>query len=81
MLTCSRVDGVRGGLFVPAVGDELARSDAVHDDGTVQIHSGLAWFDTPTAQQLVGLSREEPVVSRGPGHGGRRACGLEPRHW
>ena len=43
--------------------EELARWEAVNDDGTVQIDTGLVWLDAPTAEKFVALS-QNPAVTR-----------------
>lgn len=53
---------VRAYLHKPPV-EELARWDAVHKDGTVQIDTGLVWFGARTVRKLVALTKEEPVAA------------------
>ena len=43
--------------------EELARWEAVSDDGTVQIDTGLVWLDAPTAEKFVALN-QNPAVTR-----------------
>ena len=40
----------------------LARWDAVSSDGTVQIDTGLVWWDVPSTQRLVALAQEPTVA-------------------
>ena len=41
----------------------LARWDAVAADGTVQIDTGLVWWDLPSARKLVGLCQSAAVTA------------------
>ena len=43
--------------------EELARWEAVSDDGTVQIDTGLVWLDAPTAEKFVALTQSPAVTS------------------
>ena len=52
---------VRAYLHKPSH-EELARWEAVSDDGTVQIDTGLVWLDAPTAEKFVALT-QNPVVT------------------
>jgi len=47
----------------------LADWQAIAGDGTVQIDTGLLWFDAPCVQRLLNLTRHEQVA---------RLCGLVP---
>ena len=42
--------------------EELARWEAVSDDGTVQIDTGLVWLDAPTAEKFVALTQSPAVT-------------------
>ena len=42
--------------------EELACWEAVSDDGTVQIDTGLVWLDAPTAEKLVALTQNTAVA-------------------
>ena len=42
--------------------EELARWEAVSDDGTVQIDTGLVWLDAPTAEKCVALTQSSAVT-------------------
>ena len=42
--------------------EELARWEAVNDDGTVQIDTGLVWLDAPTAEKFVALTQNPAVT-------------------
>ena len=42
--------------------EELARWEAVGDDGTVQIDTGLVWLDAPTAEKFVALTQNPAVT-------------------
>ena len=42
--------------------EELARWEAVSDDGTVQIDTGLVWLDAPTAEKFVALTQNPAVT-------------------
>jgi fucokinase len=48
-------------LHKPAA-EELARWEAVSDDGTVQIDTGLVWLDAPTAEKFVALTQNPAVT-------------------
>ena len=43
--------------------EELARWEAVSDDGTVQIDTGLVWLDAPTAEKFVALNQNPAVTN------------------
>jgi fucokinase len=53
---------VRAYLHKPSA-DELMRWNAIHQDGTVQIDTGLVWLDAPTARKYAELARAEPVAA------------------
>ena len=53
---------VRAYLHKPPA-DELARWDAVAEDGLVQIDTGLLWLDAQTAGKFVALTQAEPVAA------------------
>ena len=42
--------------------EELTRWEAVSDDGTVQIDTGLVWLDAPTAEKFVALTQNPAVT-------------------
>ena len=43
--------------------EELTRWEAVNDDGTVQIDTGLVWLDARTAEKLVALTQNAAVTT------------------
>ena len=62
-VTDTRGHRVAAYLHKPAM-DELTRWDAIQD-GTVQLDTGLVWFDRPTIERLLGLA-EMPAVAAAP---------------
>ncbi len=58
--------GVQAYLHKPPEA-ELARHTAVHDDGTVQIDTGLVWLEAGMAEKLLEVSRTEAVAGLPPG--------------
>lgn len=53
---------VRAYLHKPSA-DELTHWNAIHDDGTVQIDTGLVWLDAATALKYAALTQAEAVAA------------------
>jgi fucokinase len=53
---------VRAYLHKPSA-EELARWEAMGEDGAVQIDTGLVWLDAPTAERFVSLSRNPAIAA------------------